>query len=158
MSVFGRLVRNPHLGLLLRLVVGATFVYAAIYKIQEPAVFAEGVLDYHLLPPSLVIPFAVIMPWAEVIAGVFLVAGWLRRGSAFIIVLMLVAFIVAIIAAIARGINISCGCFHATTEGTRVAWITLWRDVLLVIATLPVMLMPRTTFELLPGGFKRRPW
>jgi uncharacterized membrane protein YphA (DoxX/SURF4 family) len=146
-----RLLLHPHLGLALRLVVGATFVYAALYKIKEPQAFAQGVMDYRMVPSALIVPFAVILPWIEALAGATLMLGWLRRGSAVTILVMLVIFIVALATAIARGIDISCGCFHATAEGSRVAWITLWRDVLLVAGTLPLLLAPRTTLELVRG-------
>ncbi len=52
--------------------------------------------------------------------------------------------------AIARGIDISCGCFHATSEGTKVAWVTLARDVGLIVATVPLLFARRTTLELRP--------
>jgi len=143
-----RLLLHPHAGLILRLVVGITFLYASLYKIREPRTFAQGVLDFHMLPGALVVPFAIILPWIEALVGVLLVIGLLRRGSAVLTLIMLVAFMVAITAAITRGIDISCGCFHATSEGARVAWMTLGRDVLLVIATVPLIVMPRTTLEL----------
>ena len=142
---------HPVVGLLLRLTVGVVFLYACVYKIRDPRVFADGVLDFHMLPSALVVPFSLILPWIEAIAGICLVAGVLRRGAAALALLMLVAFMVAIAFAILRGIDISCGCFHATTEGTRVAWMTLGRDLLIVVATIPLLIMPRTTLEIAPG-------
>src|SRR5262245_62671330 len=97
-----KLLVNPHLGLLLRLIVGGTFLYASLYKIREPATFARGVMDYHMLPSTLVIPFAVILPWVEAVAGVCLILGWFRRGSALVTLVMLGVFMVAVTAAIAR--------------------------------------------------------
>ena len=147
-STLRRFLLHPHVGLILRLVVGITFLYASIYKIREPRTFAQGVLDFHLLPGALVVPFAVTLPWIEALVGALLVVGLFRRGSAVVTLLMLAAFMIAITAAIARGINISCGCFHATSEGSRVAWETLGRDVLLVLGTVPLAITRRTTLEL----------
>jgi len=142
-----RLLLHPHVGLLMRLVVGAVFVYASADKIRHPDLFARSVLDYHFLPASLVVPFALVVPWAEAVSGLFLLLGWLRRGSAAVILALLAAFMVAISAALARDIDIACGCFHATGEGERLAWVTLGRDLLLLAGALIVFLAPRTTWE-----------
>ena len=145
-----RLLLHPHVGLLLRLVVGAVFVYASADKIRHPELFARSVLDYHFLPASLVVPFAILVPWVEAVSGILLLLGWLRRGSSAVILALLAAFMVAISVALARGIDIACGCFQATGEGERLAWVTLGRDLLLLAASLAVFLAPRTTWELAP--------
>jgi putative oxidoreductase len=138
---------HPHWGLILRLVLGAVFAFASTDKILNPSLFARSVMDYRLLPLSLVIPLAVLLPWTELIAGVLLIVGWLRRGSAAVILILLAVFMVAIASALARGIDIACGCFSTSPEGERLAWETLGRDALLILAALQVLLSPRTSFE-----------
>ena len=76
------LLCHPHVGLLARLVVGAVFVYASLDKIAHPELFARSVMDYRVLPLSLVIPMAILLPWTELLAGALLILGWMRRGSA----------------------------------------------------------------------------
>ena len=53
----------------LRLVLGVTLIWAGLAKIPEPGLFAQTVRAYNVLPIALVNPFAVVMPWVEVISG-----------------------------------------------------------------------------------------
>lgn len=147
-SGFSRLLANPYLGLLLRCLVGGVFLYASFDKIQHPDAFAQVVLGYRILPAALVVPFAVLLPWLELFAGGFLILGLLRRGSAAILLALLAVFLVAIGQAIARDIDIACGCFKASEGGERLAWETLARDIALMAGAIVVLRSPRTALEL----------
>jgi len=123
------------LGLACRLAAGATFLYASLDKIADPAGFARAIFHYRLLPTTLLHPFALLLPWLEAVAGVALLAGLLRRGAALLAAGMTVVFLGAIAAALMRGLDISCGCFH--TEGGHAVGIgLLWRDLLLLAVCL----------------------
>lgn len=147
-SGLSRVLRNPHVGLLLRCLVGGVFVYASLDKIQHPDAFAQVVLGYRMLPTLLVVPFSVLLPYLELVAGGFLILGVLRRGSAAVITALLTVFLVAITQAIARDIDIACGCFKASAGGERLAWETLVRDIALIAAAVAVIRTPRTALEL----------
>ncbi|MHB8077944.1 MAG: MauE/DoxX family redox-associated membrane protein [Candidatus Krumholzibacteriia bacterium] len=123
------------LGLACRLGAGATFLYASLDKIADPAGFARAVFHYRLLPLALLHPFALLLPWLEAVIGVALLAGLLRRGAALLAAGLTVVFLGAIAAALARGLDISCGCFH-TAGGHAVGVGLLWRDLLLLAACL----------------------
>jgi uncharacterized membrane protein YphA (DoxX/SURF4 family) len=49
--------------------------------------------------------------WGEITVGVLLIAGAATRGSALVSSIMLVAFEIAVVSAMARGLKIDCGCF-----------------------------------------------
>ena len=59
---------------------------------------------------------AITLPWIEIVAGVLLVIGLWARAAAFMCVGMNVVFIIAIISALRRGLDISCGCFGGGAE------------------------------------------
>jgi putative oxidoreductase len=59
-----------------------------------------------------------------------------RRAAAVAIVLMMVVFTIAAFTALARGIDISCGCFGA--ESGRVDALTIVRDLVLLAAAVAV--------------------
>ena len=101
-----------------RLILGAVFIYASIDKIAHPEAFAKAVYNYQILPGFLINLTAIILPWLELILGLFLIIGLFREGSAFIVTLLLIVFFVAIIFNLARGLDIHCGCFSTSTEGT----------------------------------------
>jgi len=114
-----------------RIAVGAVFVYASIDKLAHPALFAKDIANYRILPYALVNLFAVILPWTELIVGLCLVLGLFGDAAAAIIGALLLVFIAASAAAIARGLDISCGCF-STTGGTKAGWEVIIRNALLI--------------------------
>lgn len=136
------LLCHPMARLAFRLVLGAVFVYASLDKIQHPAAFARAVSFYHLAPTSIVNVFALLLPWAELVTGVALIVGVAARGSSLLIAGMLVMFAVALVWAIVKGIDISCGCFSTGAEGGeghKVGYDLLVRDLLMLVATLPII-------------------
>lgn len=123
---------------LLALAVAATFVVASLDKIANPGDFAQSVYRYRLLPLALLHPFALTLPWLELVAGLALLLPWLRRGAALLCALMSLMFIAALGLALARGLDINCGCFTAG-GGHGVDLGLIGRDILLLTACLPLL-------------------
>ena len=57
------------LALAARLYLAHVFLFACWFKIIDPAAFALSVATYQLLPLSLINVTALVMPWAELLAG-----------------------------------------------------------------------------------------
>ena len=113
-----------------RLILGAVFIYASIDKIQNPADFAKAIANYHVVPFGLENTMALVLPWLEFFAGVFIIIGFMVDGATILIVLMNIVFIFAISQALARGISIECGCFSVSSEGGSTIGIqTILRDI-----------------------------
>ena len=112
-GVSPRAPATAYLILLGRLIVSATFILAALPKIQDPAAFASSVDGYRVVTGNLTVWIALALPWLEMVAGFGLLIPQIRRGSALVITLLLIAFIVLHASAWARGLDISCGCFRA---------------------------------------------
>ena len=105
------------IAVLLRWMVGGVFVYAGVLKALDPAQFAADVDNFRLLPYAMSCAVGVYLPWLEIFAGTALALGVWRAGAAFVLAAMLVAFLVALGSAWARGLDITCGCFgHATNK------------------------------------------
>jgi putative oxidoreductase len=98
---------------IVRLVLAAIFIYAGVLKIADPAHFTQEIDNYQMLPYLLVTLLAVILPWVEVMCGILLIFGKWLRGASLILMAMNIVFIIAISAALLRGLDISCGCFGA---------------------------------------------
>lgn len=120
--------------ILVRLALGAVFIYASLHKIHAPHLFAAAIDQYQLLPKILVNPAAVWLPWLELFAGLGLVCGRMRDGALLTINLLLIVFAAALAFNLWRGLNIDCGCFHSDPggAGTIAMWRTLVRDGLLL--------------------------
>src|SRR5262245_24640090 len=125
---------------LVRLGMAAVFVTAAVPKIQAPDLFAASVLNYKILPAWGVNTTAIVLPWLELLLGVFLAVGvWVRACAAWMSVLM-VTFMIAFASATARGLDISCGCFEVGEHAkpTSVWWVVL-RDTAFLAAAVALL-------------------
>ncbi|VFQ45254.1 MauE/DoxX family redox-associated membrane protein [Desulfoluna butyratoxydans] len=138
--------------LLCRWVLGGLFIYAGAQKIADPYGFAKTVFGYGILPGELVNITAIVLPWIEVLAGGTLLAGVWPVSSAGVISGLLLMFLVALVANIARGYTFDCGCFGSGGEETT-GWGTVFRDVaMLVPAAAVVLFKGRRRFCLFDGG------
>jgi uncharacterized membrane protein YphA (DoxX/SURF4 family) len=79
------------------------------------------IYNYRLVPGGLVNLSALVLPWFELLCGVALVLGMWNRTAAALIGLLLLVFVVAIAANLARGNAIDCGCFDVRDAGKSVA-------------------------------------
>ena len=97
------------------LLVGALFIYAGVLKALDPVRFAMDIDNYKILPWSIAVGLAFYLPWLEILCGCALIFRRLYRGGLSILLLSILVFIAATIAAKTRGLDITCGCFgHAS--------------------------------------------
>lgn len=119
------------LSLCFRGILGCIFVYAGIIKILDPNGFALAVYNYHILPGCMINIVAVILPWVEVVTGSALLLGVMVSGASFVISFLLLIFFLALAVSLARGLDISCGCFSTSADADPITWMYLFRDVFL---------------------------
>lgn len=98
---------------LLRIGLGVLFVVAAWPKLTDPHAFATSIANYRLLPESVERVLALVLAPLELIVGLALIFGVLDAGASALALAMLVIFTAAIAAALARGLDITCGCFES---------------------------------------------
>lgn len=110
---------NKYLQIALRIIIGTIFVYSAVNKLFSQEEFAKAIYNYRLLPDGLVNFSAIILPGLEFFCGVFLVIGIFKKGSSFWVIIMLFIFLVGLISAYARGLDINCGCFSLETASSK---------------------------------------
>ena len=146
-----RLIDNDYLTMLSRLVVGVTYIYASLYKIVEPGLFAKSIWYYHLVPGDLINLVALILPWLEFICGLALILGVFYRGSVLWMTVLTSVFIVALGTTIARGLSIDCGCFKVGKTATGSAWRALLLDIPILLLCLQ-MIFSRSRRWLLSRG------
>lgn len=116
------------IGLALRWYLGGVFLVACYHKILHPATFALDVATYQILPLQLINLQALILPWVELFAGIMLVVGFRTRAAALLINGMMVMFIIALCIALARGLDMGCGCFASEGGDDPISWHTIVRD------------------------------
>jgi uncharacterized membrane protein YphA (DoxX/SURF4 family) len=138
----------PAIGVAARLVVGVVWVAAGVLKLPDPAESVRAVRAYQLLPEAVVPTVGYALPLVEIAVGACLLLGLATRVSAVLSCLLLVAFIVGIASAWARGLQIECGCFGggggpAVNASAAYPW-ELARDVGLLAASAWLVWRPRT--------------
>jgi len=126
------ILSNKYVQLTARFILGIVFVLASIDKIAMPEVFAQNVEAYKLIPFSLVNIFALVLPWLELITGLFIISGVFIRASALLITSLLIIFILSMTFALLRGLKIDCGCFGSTHD-TLISWKRVSEDIFLMI-------------------------
>ncbi|MFC7383827.1 MauE/DoxX family redox-associated membrane protein [Sphaerisporangium rhizosphaerae] len=101
----------PWVTTLARLVVAVVLIVAGWLKIGTPALSIQAVQAYELLPAQVATAMGYGLPIVEIVVGVLLVAGLLTRAAGVVSALLMLAFVIGIASAWARGLRIDCGCF-----------------------------------------------
>jgi putative oxidoreductase len=134
------MLRNKPLLLLFRVVLGGLFIYAGVVKVGHPLDFAQDIRNYRLVGQSLSFIAAVVLPWLEILAGAFLIAGVWKRGAALVITGLLVFFIVLTLVTMARGLDIDCGCFGSLSRKS--GWSVVFEDLGMLALSLSILFAP----------------
>jgi len=144
---------RPWLATAARLLLGGVLVVAGALKFPDPAAAERAVRAYQLLPEPLVAPVAFGLPAVEVVVGLALLAGVAVRAAALATAVLMVLFLVGIVSAWARGLQIDCGCFggggQVAAGDTRYLSETL-RDTGLLLVALALARWPRSRLALAP--------
>jgi putative oxidoreductase len=127
-----------HIPAAVRIALGGIFIYAALVKIADPVGFAGSIAAYKILPYFASYLTAATLPFLELTCGVLLVVGYRVKGGALIIGLLNLVFIAALASAIARGLDIDCGCFKQGGAKTS-PWLALLRDLVFLAMTAVVL-------------------
>jgi hypothetical protein len=95
----------------LRLGLAGIYLFAAIPKILEPWDFARSIWNFRILPLQAIPPVALWLPVFEAVAALAILTGLLYRGGLVCITGLSLAFGAGVASAMARGLDIDCGCF-----------------------------------------------
>jgi uncharacterized membrane protein YphA (DoxX/SURF4 family) len=107
---------QPWLTLLARLILGGVLLAAGGLKMGNLQKSAMSVRAYELLPIDLANFFGYVLPWIEIGMGLLLIVGAVVSIMGLLGALIMLAFVVAIAQAWARGLSIDCGCFGGGGE------------------------------------------
>jgi putative oxidoreductase len=129
----------------LDLIIGAIFIYAGALKVLDPVQFAHDIDHYKILPWTIGVGLAFYVPWLEIFCGLALIFRRFYRGALSILTALVVVFLFATIAARARGLDITCGCFgHASQNWSFPTHLALDLGILAALAALCYCSVTRT--------------
>jgi uncharacterized membrane protein YphA (DoxX/SURF4 family) len=148
MRLARRILANGGVASGARWLLGLVFITSALGKIANPAQFADDVAAYRLLPLYMVNLFAITLPWVELLCGLSLINGFALRSGALLVGLLNIMFITASATAMARGLDIECGCL--TVARSKVGWGLIARG--LVFLTLALLVLLRADQDTVQGS------
>jgi len=117
----------------LRTAVGGLFVYAGVLKASDPTAFLKSIENYQILPHAAAVAAAFYLPYLEIFCGTGLALKRLQSGALALLGGLMFVFIVALLAAWVRGLDIDCGCF-GSGDGTAHYGLALARDFSILAA------------------------
>ena len=76
-------IRSLNLPLIFRVILGIVFIYASYDKILNPAAFSKNIHNFHTTDNLVWVEnlVALILPWLELIIGIFLIFGVFLEGT-----------------------------------------------------------------------------
>jgi len=130
------------LKVVLRWFLAAILLWAALGKIANLQEFHANLAAYKLPLSDPLLRLAVtVVPWLELLCGILLVAGKVRRAALLWSVILFGVFVLATGQAWGRGLEISCGCLKLEFLGDGPAkhlletvQFAFWRALLLLAA------------------------
>lgn len=147
--MLNKLFTNKYFALLVRVVLGAVFIYSSLDKIGNMPDFAKVILNYKILPVELVNLLAIFLPWLELVIGLCLIIGKFERASLILYSALLVVFIIALSQALIRGLDISCGCFSVDPSTTSEVWLRIIEDFIMLFFSVNLYLnLPQEEIKL----------
>jgi putative oxidoreductase len=132
---------------LVRWLLGALLIWAGAAKVGHPEALASAIAGFRLLPAWLVAPVAVILPYFELLLGLYLVAGLFTRVAGWVATGQFVLYAAAIASAVLRGIPANCGCF-GPSDAAVADWPHVAFDLALAAIALFVALRAPGAFAL----------
>jgi len=136
---------KPILAVPIRYYLGFIFITACWHKILHPDSFALDIATYQILPMVFVNLLAITLPWVELASGLMLFLGWKTRAAALLVTGMMLIFTIALVIAVLRGLDMSCGCF--ASQGVAedpISWVTVARDLIWLSLSLFVLFFDRS--------------
>ena len=103
---------KPYRNTALRWLLGLLLLWAGLSKAGNPTIFLGDLNAYQLpLPRGLLAVVAVVLPWLELLCGLMLLTRTKVQAALLCTLGLFVGFLLGTGQAVARGLDIACGCF-----------------------------------------------
>lgn len=119
----------------IRILVGAMFILAGFLKIKAGSHwFLARVLAYDLVRGRVARTLARVLPWVEMVCGLFLIAGFLLPLTVSVSFALLLVFTTAVVTAFLRDRKVDCGCFghRPSAKASQARWRIAYRNLILM--------------------------
>jgi len=115
-------------------VLGTVLLYSGVTHLQNPYAFLDAVGGYRLVPLGGLVPVTILLLGAHLTVGIALICRFLQPGVYVVAATLFGLFVTAQVAAFARGLDVSCGCFGSSSE--TIGPLTIARTVAMFVISL----------------------
>ncbi len=138
LRIFSKILDKKILIICLRFIVGGFFILTGVIKLRLPVEEVQNLIRiFDVLPNNLTYMAALILPWIELIPGIFLLLGIFPLYTVRFIIGLTLTFILMLISVLVRELPIEdCGCLGGWIQETPT--FALWRDIVLILLSLPI--------------------
>jgi len=143
-------LRSARVVRLCEIVTGVIFAWAGLSKIGDLAAFAVQIHNFRIMPVTLENLAAITLPWIEIVIALSLILGIRSRDAARTALALLVVFTLAVVSAVARGLDIECGCF-GTADASHVGWLKIAENLGMIAVAFVAVLGPAPAADRVPG-------
>ncbi len=99
-----------------RYILAFIYLYAGGSKIFEPMLFKAVIQNYFAIPDALALILAIIVPWIQILAALFLILNWYVLFSSGLFLVMSIFFFGLMSANYGQILPFGCGCFGFKDE------------------------------------------
>ena len=138
------ILTSEYLSLILRMYIGWIFIDASLSKIPDPALFAENVANYRIIPFIGLNLVAIVLPWMELVCGFYLIIGLRTKAASAIVGGLLFLFTAFVMINVFRGTKMNCGCFD--TVGEPIGWKKVITNMIWLLMTIQVYFFDKVSF------------
>ncbi|MBA3315943.1 MAG: hypothetical protein M3552_06720 [Planctomycetota bacterium] len=96
---------------MLKAVVAFVLLYSGLVHAAQPYYFVHAAAAYRILPPSVVGPLMIFLPYLQIAIALCLIVGTAERAVLLLAFFIFSVFATAQAIVMARGESLSCGCF-----------------------------------------------
>lgn len=118
--------------LAVRIFLGLIFLISGGLKLFDLNSFVNTINNFQVVPVSISKVVAIVLACPESGSGLMMLVGFQTKVSSGIVVILLIAFLAAIVPVLTAGQEMDCGCFGSLSHD-RVGTGLLVRDVILLV-------------------------
>jgi uncharacterized membrane protein YphA (DoxX/SURF4 family) len=142
MEGIGRFLADRRTVRVCQIATGVVFALSGLAKVGDLRAFAEQIHNFRVVPVATEHLLAMTLPWIELVAAGALILGVRARHGAVLASIALTLFTVAVLVAMARGLDVDCGCF-GTAKASRVGIYKVLENLGFLALALVGSLRPR---------------
>jgi len=116
----------------IRIILGLVLIFSGIAKIADPSKAVSLMLEFKIIPESLILIIISILPVLEILTGVLLISGMYPKFASIAALILFTGFFLISIYGTVIGLSSDCGCFGSVIR-SRIGWGMVVRNLVFLL-------------------------